>query len=185
MVRGGGWENPGGTFKADHGIYYSHSSNPISSVNITGSLVGVTVGRGFQQGMFYYGFAGNFAAGVLEGQIGGSNCASDCYTSLNALGEATLSVGVVFWQRLLVHFGVGPNFALMRSGQMVYGLNDQFVSGYHGALGIKYALNDHWAFSSQIERVRVGDLYYITPSGSVGVNTHNFWMGMLGFEYWF
>ena len=159
--------------------------NTLSSAKITGSLVGVTVGRGFQQGMFYYGFAGSFAAGVLEGQTGGSTCTGDCYTSLNTLGEATLSVGLVFWQRLLIYVGVGPNFALMRSGQTFYGLHDQFVSGGHGTLGIKYALNDRWAFSSQLERVRVGDLYYVTPILNVGVNTHDFWMGTLGFEYQF
>jgi hypothetical protein len=181
---GGFWASPGATFKADHGIYIQ-ASNPISSVTLSGSLGGVTVGRGFRQGMFYYGFVGSFAAGVVDGQTGGSNCAGDCYTSLNALGEATFSVGVVFWQQLLVYFGLGPNLAFMRSGQTLYGLNDQFVWGEHGTLGIKYALNDHWAFSSQIERLRVGDLSYITPSSNVGVNTHDFWLGTLGFEYWF
>ena len=180
---GGFWSNPGATFIADHGVYVQ-GANPQSS-KLTGNLVGVSVGRGFQQGMFYYGFVGSFAGGVIEGQSGGLVCAHDCYTSLNALGEVTLSVGLVFWQRLLVYFGGGPNFAFMRSGQTFYGLNDQFVSGLHGTLGIKYALNDHWAFSSQIERMRVGDLSYNTPSGNVGVNLHDFWMGTLGFEYRF
>jgi opacity protein-like surface antigen len=181
---GGFWANPAGTFDADHGIY-TQTFQTIVGTKITGSLVGVTGGRGFQQGAFYFGFAGSFAAGLLEGQNGGAACAADCYTSLNVLGDATLSAGLVFGQRLLVYFGGGPNFALMRSGQTFYGLHDQFVSGFHGTMGIKYAVDDHWAVSSQLEYVRVGDLYYVIPSATIGVNPHDFWMGMLGFEYWF
>ena len=73
----------------------------------------------------------------------------------------------------------------MRSGQTRYGLNDQFVSGEHVTLGAKYAVDDRWAFSAQVERVRVGDLYYNTPTGLIGVNTHDFWMAAVGFEYRF
>jgi hypothetical protein len=78
-----------------------------------------------------------------------------------------------------------PNFAVMRSGQTRFRLNSQFVSGEHGTLGAKYAIDDHWSFSAQGERVRVGDLYYNTPTGFFGVNTHDFWMATIGFEYRF
>jgi hypothetical protein len=173
---GGFWANPFDTFRADHG------TSPLSSASLTGSLFGLVGGRGFQQGVFYGGFSGSIAGGVVEGQSG---CSGNCYTSLNVLGEATLSVGLVFWQRLLVHIGGGPNFAVMRSGQTLYGLNEQFVSGEHGMLGAKYAVDDNWSFFAQVERVRVGDLYYNTPTGTIGVNTHDFWIGTTGFEYRF
>jgi opacity protein-like surface antigen len=176
---GGYWANPLDTFKADH------DTNPLSSAKLTGSLLGVNGGRGFQKGMFFYGFSARIGGGVLEGQVDGVPCPNNCYTSLNVLGEATLSAGVVFWQRILVFAGIGPNFAIMRSGQTLYGLNDQFVSGVHGTLGAKVAVDDHWQIGMQIERVRVGDLYYNTPTGHVGVNPHDFWLLTAGFEYQF
>ena len=173
------WANPFATFTADHGTI------PLSSAKLTGSLVGLTVGRGFQRGKFYVGIAGSIAGGVLEGQNDGLACPANCYTSLNVLGDATLSVGYIFWQRFLVYFGGGPDFALMRSGQTFYGLNNQFVSGFHGTLGIDYALDDHWSVSGQVKRVRVGDLNYNVPSGHIGVSPHDFWLGTARFRDWF
>jgi hypothetical protein len=178
---GGFWANPLDTFTADHG------TNPLSSAMLTGSLFGVAGGRGFQPSgtPLYFGFSGSVAGGVVEGQSSGSACPGNCYTSLNGLGEITLSAGFVFWQRFLVYVGGGPNFAIMRSGQTFYGLNQQFVSGEHGTLGVKFAVDDHWSFSAQVERVRVGDLYYNTPTQFIGVNTNDFWLATLGFDYRF
>lgn len=176
---GGFWSNPFGSFRADHGTL------PQSSASLNGSLFGATGGLGFQRGMLYAGFSGSLAGGMIEGQSQSPSCAGNCYASLNAFGEATLSIGVVFRQQLLLYVGGGPNFAVMRSGQTEYGLNEQFVSGEHGTLGTKYAVDAHWSFSTQIERVRIGDLYYNIPQGTIGVNTHDFWMGTLGFEYRF
>jgi opacity protein-like surface antigen len=176
---GGFWANPLATFHADHG------TSPLSSAKLTGSLVGLAGGRGFQRGMFYYGFSGSLAGGVFEGQSDGASCPANCYTSLNVLVEATLSVGLVFWDRLLVRLGGGPNFALMRSGQTLYGINNQFVSGVHATMGLEYALTDHWSVFGEGQRVRVGDLYYNTPSGHIGVNPHDFWMGTAGVNYRF
>lgn len=176
---GGFWANPFATFRADH------ATSPLSSAKLTGDLVGLAGGRGFQRGMFYFGISGSLAGGVLEGQSDGASCPANCYTSLNVLGGATFSVGLVFWDRLLAYIGGGPNFALMRSGQTLYGLNNQFVSGAHGTLGIKYALDDRWSFVGQVEHVRIGDLYYNAPTGHVGVNPHDFWLGTAGIEYSF
>jgi hypothetical protein len=176
---GASWSNPFNTFRADHG------TTPLSSATLTGSLFGIAGGRSFQRGALYAGFSGSLVGGVVEGQAQTLSCPANCYTSLNALGEVTFSIGLIFWQRFLLYSGGGANFAIMQSGQTLHGLHEQVVSGEHGTFGAKYAIDDRWTASAQVERVRVGDLYYTIPNGFVGVNPHDFWMGTLGFEYRF
>jgi len=176
---GGLWQNPTNTLTADNPF-------PPSTSTMTGSLFGVVGDRALQRGIFYGDISASLAGGVIEGQskLAGT-CAGNCYTSLNALGELTFSVGLVFWDKLLLYVGGGPNFAIMNSGQTLNGLHTQFVSGEHGTAGIKFAVDDRWSFLVEGERVRLGDLYYNTPIGGYGVNIHDFWMTSIGFQYRF
>lgn len=175
---GGFAANPINTFRSLH----MASGAVIASHYLTGSMAGVTLGRGFQFGYFYFGANVALSGGVLEGQTGDAVCPGNCYTSLNGLAEGTFSAGLAVG-RALFRIGLGPSFGVMRAGQTLYGLNTIYVSGFHTKAGVEFALNGNWSVYVEAQHQRVGDLHYNAPSGHVGVEPQDHQSARIGVNF--
>ena len=144
------WLNPANSFVLSGDTWKGHA---------TGSLAGVSVGKGLQNGNFYLGLDGYLYGGVVETQEHG-------YAALNGLGGLTFKAGWVFWDRVLVYAGAGPDISLMTFGQNAQSTKIQFGSGAHVTLGVDVSVWKDVIIGVSATRRRLGDIANINVGDS-------------------
>ena len=160
--------------------------------DVSGGLIGGTVGYNFQHGSLVYGVEGDLDYTTIKGATSGNTTvfgpcglttSINCDTKLNWLGTARARIGVAV-DRLLPYVTAGAAFGSLKSseGEPPFGLFGSGTStrvGWTAGAGVEARLDDRWSAKLEYLYVDLGNregfveqLGALSLSESVSFRTH-------------
>jgi outer membrane immunogenic protein len=151
--------------------------------DVSGGLVGGTIGYNFQHGSLVYGVEGDLDYTTIKGATSGSPTAItacgagfvavNCDTKLNWLGTARARVGVAV-DRLLPYVTAGAAFGKLTSSEsatpLLFGSGTSTRVGWTAGAGIEARLDDRWSAKLEYLYVDLGNregfVDQIVPGGA-------------------
>jgi outer membrane immunogenic protein len=153
--------------------------SPLSSTgnfNLSGGLVGATVGANYQVDALVFGVEGDIDASWMDGKSSSPFCgavgfgaAAQCETQNNWLATARFRLGYAV-DRVLFYGTAGGAFGDIRTGVTGAGTTSSTKAGWTAGAGVEAALADNW--TARIEYLFV-DLQNATcnTAGSCGLDS--------------
>jgi outer membrane immunogenic protein len=124
------------------------------SFNISGGLIGGTVGANYQFGQFVLGIEGDGDWQNFDGTTGNGSCAFvGCETKSNWLATVRGRAGYA-WDRVLFYGTGGAAFANVQAAAGVFPFQSSTQTGWTAGLGVEYAFAPNW--SAKVEYLYVG-----------------------------
>jgi outer membrane immunogenic protein len=135
--------------------------------DISGGLVGGTLGANFQSGPFVFGVEGDIDLTDINGSPAIASCpnAVACQTSNDWLGTIRGRVGYAF-NRILVYGTAGGAFGDVKATVTGVGSNDNTEFGWTAGGGIEGAISENWTARVEYLFVDLGNGSCSTACGS-------------------
>jgi outer membrane immunogenic protein len=132
------------------------------SFNVSGGMVGGTVGANYQIGRFVLGIEGDGDWQNLDGTTNSGSCAFvGCETKSDWLATVRGRAGYT-WDRFFVYGTGGAAFANVKAGAGALPFSNTTETGWTAGAGVEYAFLPNW--SAKVEYLYVG-----LPNASCGL----------------
>ena len=126
-----------------YGFGTSDWDSPAVSPDLTGALVGGTLGYNYQTGMWVWGLEGDFDWADIKGD---TTCgAGTCETKSEWFGTARLRLGYAGWNGWLPYVTGGAAFASVKATNSALSSASDTLIGWTAGVGLEYAWRSNWS----------------------------------------
>ena len=155
------------------------------SFDISGGLIGGTIGYNWQQGPWVYGLEGDISWSDLRGSTT-TLCPTGCETSNSWLGTVRGRIGYAF-DRFLPYATGGVAFGDINADRPGFGSASETRAGWTVGGGIEFALVGNWTAKAEYLHVDLGSIDCGISCGAPFTNDVSFKADIIrgGFNYRF
>jgi len=157
--------NGGGGWGSSHFIFPG-AGTTTGDFNISGGLVGGTIGYNYQVGQVVFGLEDDVDWSNIKGSAVCPDGVTTCQTSNSWLGTARGRIGVA-WDRFLPYVTGGVAFGDVRGNRPTVGGLSRMSAGWTAGGGIEAAIARNWSVKVEYLHVRL-DRLTCTPCSTVG-----------------
>jgi outer membrane immunogenic protein len=138
------------------GLLFLQSALSVSTgdFDVSGGLVGGTIGYNYQLGGVVLGLEGDFGWADIKGSTT-TNCPTTCQTQVDSLGTGRVRIGYAF-DRFLPYFTGGVAFGSLKGTTTGFGSFTSSQVGWVFGGGVEYAFADHWSAKAEYLYVDLG-----------------------------
>lgn len=165
--------NGGGGRGSSH-FNFPSAGTTTGDFNITGGLVGGTIGYNYQVGKVVFGLEDDVDWTNIKGSAVCPDLVTTCETSNKWLGTARGRIGVA-WDRFLPYFTGGAAFGEVRANRPTVGSLSRTSAGWAVGGGLEAAIARNWSVKVEYLHVRLDRLTCTacsTVGDAVDVNFH-------------
>jgi len=126
------------------------------SVDISGGLIGGTIGYNWQLGQFVYGLEADFDWASIRGSNSGAPCVTTCDTRNSWLGTTRARIGYAF-DRFMPYITGGIAFGDVRASSAGFGTSTHDNVGWTVGGGLEGAIAGLWTAKIEYLYVDLGD----------------------------
>jgi len=127
-----------------------------TSVDVSGGLVGGTIGYNWQLGQFVYGLEADFDWASISGSNSGAPCVTTCDTHNSWLGTGRIRIGYAF-DRFMPYITGGLAFGDVRASSAGFGTSTNDNVGWTFGGGVEGAIPGPWTAKIEYPYVDLGD----------------------------
>jgi len=165
----------------------SNISNALgsSSFDVSGGLVGGTVGYNWQAGRFVYGLEGDIDWASIKGSTTSAPCVTSCETSSSWFGTARGRIGYAF-NRVLPYATGGAAFGDIKTTPAGFAGERDTNVGWTAGAGVEVAINGPWTAKVEYLYADLGDINCSATNCGVSTNvdlTENIVRGGINYRF--
>ncbi|MGE3147832.1 MAG: outer membrane protein [Pseudorhodoplanes sp.] len=159
---GGGWGNS----------KWDSAAAPTGNFDVSGGLIGGTIGYNWQNGPFVFGLEGDIDWSDIRGTTT-TNCAAGCETRNTWLGTGRGRIGYAF-DRFLPYVTGGVAFGGVEANRPGFGGASETQAGWALGGGIEFALAGNWSAKAEYLYVDLGSFDCGTRCGATAPDNVDF-----------
>jgi len=133
--------------------------------NVTGGVVGGTLGYNFQTGVWVWGLEGDIDYSTIKGSTT-TNCGGSCETKNSWLGTARGRIGYAGWGNFMPYLTGGAAFGNVKITD-AFGSGSSTKIGWTAGLGVEYAFMSNWSAKLEYLYADLGKTTCSAPSCGV------------------